>query len=232
MPQVQDAETEMRQEYYNSYIETYLMRDVAELGGITDAVRFRKFLVSCASLVSEQLNYKTISEASGISQPTAKQWIRLLEGLGIIYLLLPYANNHLNRLTKTPKIYFCDTGLCAHLSMWLSKETLMNGAVSGHYFENFVVAQLLKNYSYSTDKVNLSYYRDSNANEIDVFVELNNQIHPLEIKKSANPHRRGIKKFDVLEKSQIVQGCGGIICMCEDVIPINNLNSFISCTLI
>lgn len=232
MPQVQEADNEMRQEYYNSYIDTYLLRDVAELGGITDSLRFRKFLVACASLISEQLNYKTLSDASEISQPTAKEWIKLLEGLGVVYLLEPFANNHIKRLSKTPKLYFCDTGLCAYLSMWLSKETLMVGAASGHYFENFVVTQLLKNYTYSSDKVNLSYFRDSNAKEVDMFVEMNNKIYPLEIKKSANPDRREVKKFDVLEKAGSMQGNGGIICMCEDVIPINEKNHFIPCTLI
>ena len=108
----------------------------------------------------------------------------------------------------------------------------MVGAASGHYFENFVVTQLLRNYSYSSDKVNLSYYRDSNAKEVDMFVEMNNQIYPLEIKKSANPDRREVKKFDVLEKAGSMQGNGGIICMCEDVIPINDKNYFIPCSLI
>ncbi|KMZ52940.1 ATP-binding protein [Dorea sp. D27] len=190
MPQVLDADAEQRQEYYNSYVDTYLMRDVAEAGGITDAVRFRKFLNACTALVAEQVNYKTQAEAADIAQPTAKEWVRVLQGLGIIYLLQPFSNNELKRLTKTPKLYFCDTGLCAYLSMWLTRDTLMNGAVNGHYFENYVVMELLKYYTYAKAKANLTYYRDSNAKEIDVFVEENNLIHPLEIKKSANPGRR------------------------------------------
>ena len=76
----------------------------------------------------------------------------MLQGLGIIYLLQPFANNELKRLTKTPKLYFCDTGLCAHLSMWLTRDTLMNGAASGHYYENYVVLELLKNYAYARPK--------------------------------------------------------------------------------
>lgn len=189
MPDALQADVEQRQEYFNSYVETYLMRDVAEEGGITDTVRFRKFLNACAALITEQVNYKTLADAAEISQPTAKEWLRLLQGLGIVYLLQPYANNALKRLSKTPKLYFCDTGLCAYLSMWLTRDTLMNGAASGHYFENYVVIELLKNYAYSSPKANLTYYRDSNAKEIDVFVEENGVIHPLEIKKSANPDR-------------------------------------------
>ena len=232
MPDAIYADAEQRQEYYNSYIETYLMRDVSEEGGITDSVRFRKFLNACAALVAEQVNYKTLAEAAEISQPTAKDWLRLLQGLGIIYLLQPFANNELKRLSKTPKLYFCDTGLCAYLSMWLTRDTLMNGAASGHYFENYVIIELVKNFSYSSVKANLTYYRDSNAKEIDVMVEENGLIHPLEIKKSANPDRREIKKYEIIDKTNLERGSGGIICMCEEVIPIDGKNCFIPCNLI
>lgn len=232
MPDAIYADAEQRQEYYNSYIETYLMRDVSEEGGITDSVRFRKFLNACAALVAEQVNYKTLAEAAEISQPTAKEWLRLLQGLGIIYLLQPFANNELKRLSKTPKLYFCDTGLCAYLSMWLTRDTLMNGAASGHYFENYVIIELVKNFSYSSVKANLTYYRDSNAKEIDVIVEENGLIHPLEIKKSANPDRREIKKYEIIDKTNLERGSGGIICMCEEVIPIDGKNCFIPCNLI
>ena len=232
MPDAIYADAEQRQEYYNSYIETYLMRDVSEEGGITDSVRFRKFLNACAALVAEQVNYKTLAEAAEISQPTAKEWLRLLQGLGIIYLLQPFANNELKRLAKTPKLYFCDTGLCAYLSMWLTRDTLMNGAASGHYFENYVIIELVKNFSYSSAKANLTYYRDSNAKEIDVMVEENGLIHPLEIKKSANPDRREIKKYEIIDKTSLERGSGGIICMCEEVIPIDGKNCFIPCNLI
>lgn len=232
MPQVLYADAEQRQEYFEAYINTYLMRDVAEFGGVTDTLRFNRFLTACAALVAEQVNYKTLADSADISQPTAKEWLRLLEGLGIVYVLQPYANNALKRLTKTPKLYFFDTGLAVYLSMWLTAGTLMNGAANGHFFENYVVIELLKSYSYSPNKVNLAYYRDSNAKEIDVFVEENNQVHPLEIKKSANPDRREIKKFAVLEKTTLQTGAGGIICMCEEAIPIDQFNSFIPCNLI
>lgn len=232
MPDAIYADAEQRQEYYNSYIETYLMRDVSEEGGITDSVRFRKFLNACAALVAEQVNYKTLAEAAEISQPTAKEWLRLLQGTGIIYLLQPFANNELKRLSKTPKLYFCDTGLCAYLSMWLTRDTLMNGAASGHCFENYVIIELVKNFSYSSAKANLTYYRDSNAKEIDVMVEENGLIHPLEIKKSANPDRREIKKYEIIDKTNLERGSGGIICMCEEVIPIDGKNCFIPCNLI
>lgn len=232
MPQVQTADEEMRQEYFSSYIDTYLMRDVAEAGGITDSAKFMKLLRTCAALTAEQVNYSTLAAAADISEPTAKDWVRILEGLGIVYLLQPYSNNELKRLVKTPKLYFCDTGLCAYLSMWLTRDTLMNGAASGHYYENYVVTELLKNYSYGKAKANLCYYRDSNAKEIDVLVELNGSVHPLEIKKSASPDRKEVKKYEILDKASIPRGSGGIVCMCEKAVPIDEKNSFIPGNLI
>ncbi len=232
MPQLQGADDEMRQEYFNSYIDTYLMRDVAEAGGITDTVRFRKFLAGCAALVSEQVNYTTLAESADISNPTAKEWLRVLQGLHIVYLLEPYSNNALKRLTKTPKLYFCDTGLCAYLSMWLTPDVLMNGAASGHYYENYVVMELVRNYKYARSKANLTYYRDSNSKEIDVFVEENNIIHPLEIKKSASPDRREVKKYGILDKAELTRGTGGLVCMCEEPVPIDEKNCFIPSNLI
>ena len=232
MPLVLLADDEQRQEYYSSYVESYLMRDVTEQGGVTDTLRFNNFLVACAALISQQLNYKTLADAAGISQPTAKEWLRLLEGMGIIFLLPPYANNQLKRLTKTPKLYFFDTGLAAFLSMWPTRETLQNGAASGRYFENHVVSELIKCYSYSKQKADMFFYRDSNAKEIDILVQRGNIIHPLQIKKSALPDSREIKKFKILDKTAGEIGNGGVFCMCEEVVPIDDKNYFIPCNLI
>ena len=232
MPDVQNVDSEIRDEYFNSYVETYLMRDATEIGGITDTVKFSKFLSACAALVSQQVNYSTLAEAADISEPTAKTWLNVLQGLGIIYLLKPYENNELKRLVKMPKLYFCDTALCAFLSMWMSPETLMSGAASGHYYENYVVMEFVKTYAYSKSKANLSYYRDANAKEIDIFIEENDTIHPIEIKKSASPDKRETKKYSVIDKTTLQRGCGGIVCMCEEVIPIDSQNCFIPSNII
>jgi predicted AAA+ superfamily ATPase len=232
MPQTIGADAEQRQDYWSAYVNTYLMRDAAELGGITDTLRFGKFLTACAALISEQLNYKTLADAAEIAQSTAKEWMKLLQGMGIIYLLPSFANNALKRLSKTPKLYFLDSGLAASLSMWPNAGTLMNGAASGHYFENFVVTQLARNYAYSPNKAALSYYRDQNAKEIDLLIEENRFIHPIEIKKSASPDYREIKKFDVLDKAALERGTGGIVCMAQEVLPIDEKNCFIPCNLI
>ena len=232
MPHVIGADSEMRSEYYNSYIDTYLMRDVAEVGGIVDTLRFRKFLTACAALTSQQLNFRTLAEAADVSAPTAKNWLNILQGLHVVYLLQPYANNQLRRLSKTPKLYFCDTGLCAYLSMWLTADALMNGAAGGAFYENYVVMELVKNYAYSKNKANLTYYRDSNTTEIDLFIEENDFIHPFEIKKSATPNSREVKKFSIIEKASLTRGAGGVICMCDQPLPIDEKDCFIPSNLI
>ncbi len=232
MPQVFGVDGELRSEYYNSYINTYLMRDVAEESRITDVVRFYRFLKCCAALTAELVNYATLAEAADISEPTAKEWLKVLQGLGIVYLLRPYANNALKRLIKTPKLYFCDTGLCAFLSMWLTADALEAGAANGHFYENYVVMELVKNYAYAKGKANLTFYRDSNAKEVDLFVEENDMIHPLEIKKSAMPNYRVVKNYAFLDKASLNRGTGGIVCMADAPIPIDEKNMVIPSNLI
>ena len=232
MPQVQNADSEQRSFYYSSYIDTYLMRDVVAAGGVTDEVRFKKFLIACAANTAQQLNLTNIAMISDISQPTAKSWLALLERLNIVYLLAPYSNNKLKRLAKTPKLYFWDTGLCSYLAKWLSVDTLINGNANGYYFENFVVTELIKDLEYHSVNFDLSYFRDSNSKEIDIFLESEGKIHPLEIKLSASPDKREVKKYSVLDASSIPRGNGGIICMSPTVIPIDESNCYIPVNII
>lgn len=232
MPQVQNADSEERTIYFSSYVNTYLMRDVTNVGGITDELKFIKFLTACAANVSEQLNLNNLAMITGISQPTAKSWLGILERLHIVYLLEPYANNKLKRLAKTPKLYFLDTGLCSYLAKWLSVDTLINGNAAGHYFENFVVTELIKDLDYHSANYDLSYFRDSNSKEIDIFLEYGNEIHPLEIKLAASPNKREVKKFSVLDSNSVPRGNGGIVCMSPSVIPIDADNCFIPVSVI
>ncbi len=229
---VQNATDEQMQVYYQSYIDNYLIADAVNDEGITDTASFKRFLRSCAALIGNLLNYNTLAESAGVSVPTARKWIGVLQDMDVIYLLEPYSNNELQRLVKTPKLYFCDTGLCAYLTRWLTKESLRDGAASGHFYENYVVMELVKNYEYAKSNAILSFYRDSNAKEIDVFVEENGKIHPLEIKKSANPDKREIKKYNVLDKTTVEQGSGGIVCMFPKPFPIDRMNCYIPSNLI
>ncbi len=232
MPELLQLDAEQTHEYWSSYIDMYLMRDAVDDNGITDTEGFRKFLRACAAFNGQLLNYNDIAQASDISGPTAKEWIKILQTMGIVYLLEPFYANELKRLVKTPKLYFCDTGLCAWLSSWTSKDTLMGGAVAGHYFENYVVGEFLREYAYGNKTANLNFYRDSNQKEIDLVIEQDGILHPVEIKLSSNPDGRVIKTFSLLEKSGKQVGLGGIVCMTEDPFPINASNSLIPANIL
>lgn len=169
--------------------------------GIIDTEGFRKFLRACAAFSGRLLNYADLGSAAGVSGTTAKEWLKVLQSMGIVYLLEPFFPNELKRMVKTPKLYFCDTGLCAYLSSWISRDTLMNGAASGHFLGNYVVTEMIKNASYGEREMSLNFYRDKNQKEIDLIVETDGVLHPFEIIRSASPERKAIKAFGVLEKS-------------------------------
>ena len=229
---VQNASGEMAQLYYQSYIDNYLIADAVNDQGITDIAGFRKMIRACAALVGQLVNYHTLAEAAGISEVTAKKWLHILQDMDVVYLLEPYSNNELQRMVKTPKLYFCDTGLCAWLTRWLTPDSLREGAAGGHFYENYVVMELIKNYAYARNSALISFYRDDNAKEIDVFVEENGKIHPLEIKMSANPEKKEIRKFSVIDKTSLIHGEGGIVCMYPEPFPINENNHLIPGNLI
>ncbi|MFP3154445.1 ATP-binding protein [Lachnospiraceae bacterium ZAX-1] len=232
MPRATQMPDKIRKNYFDAYTNTYLLRDVVDLGGVSDSTKFVRFLRACAALTSEQVNYKTLADVADISQHTAKKWLSLLESMGIVYLLQPYANNELKRLAKAPKLYFLDIGYCAALSMWPSKETMIMGPVGGKYFENYVIGELVRELEYNGNQANLTYYRDSNAKEIDIFIERGQEIHPLEIKLSASPKRAEVKKFSLIEKTKFNQSSGGIICMIPEPYMIDEKNSMIPANLI
>ena len=232
MPDMISMDAELRREYWNSYIDAYLMRDAVDDNGIQDTEGFRKLLRACAAFSGELVNYNDLGNAAGVSGATAKEWVKVLQTMGIIFLLEPYFNNELKRMVKTPKLYFCDTGLCAFLSSWTSRDTLMNGAASGHYLENYVAGEMLRNSSYGEKKVNLNFYRDTNQKEIDLVMEMDGQLHPFEIKRAASPDKKAVRAFPLLEKSGKVTGAGGIICMTAKPFPIDEKNSMIPVNLL
>lgn len=232
MPDMISMDAEIRREYWNSYIDAYLMRDAVDDNGILDTEGFRKFLRACAAFSGELVNYNDLGSAAGVSGSTAKEWAKVLQTMGIIFLLEPYYNNELKRMIKTPKLYFCDTGLCAFLSSWTSRDTLLNGAASGHYLENYVVSEMLRNSSYGEKKVNLNFYRDTNQKEIDLVLEMDGQLHPFEIKRAASPDPKAIRAFSLLAKSGKEIGSGGIICMAAKPFPINADNNLIPVNLL
>lgn len=206
--------------YYMDYVNTYLERDIKDLSQVGKLNEFYQLLVYVAAHTSQQINYDSISREIGVSAPTVKEWITILERSGIIYLLHPYYRKPTNRLIKTPKVYFMDTGLAAYLTRWSDATTLENGAANGAFFETFVISEIIKSYYNSGKELNLYYYRDIDKKEIDLLIIENNTIYPIEIKKSKNPNIDS-KCLDVLKKFKMNIAPMIVLCMVDDITPIN-----------
>ncbi|TCP95985.1 hypothetical protein EDC44_10644 [Cricetibacter osteomyelitidis] len=197
MPRLYEQEMDW-QLYYASYVATYIERDVRELIAVNNPNDFTTFMIAVASRSGELLNYSNIAGEVGVSVDTVKRWLAVLQTSGIVYLLQPYSNNHLKRAIKTPKVYFLDTGLMAYLTRWLTAGTLKNGAKSGQFFETFVVGEIIKSFYNAGLEPPLYYYRDTNQKEIDLIIEHDRTIYPVEIKQTASPTKKMAAAFDLL----------------------------------
>ena len=227
MPRLYMEKNISRDIYFQSYIDTYISRDVRELTQIGDELAFRKFMVSVASRTGEQLNYSTIANEVGITVPTATKWLSILVTAGIVYLLEPYMSSELKRLTHIPKIIFMDTGLACYLAGWTSAKELQLSSNSGHFLETFIVSEIIKSYNAKGKRPNISYYRDKEKNEIDLIFYMNNTLYPFEIKKTAMPTKEMIKNFDKIKASGKSIGSGGIICCYDTLMRLDNNNYII-----
>ncbi|PKM55559.1 MAG: ATPase [Firmicutes bacterium HGW-Firmicutes-5] len=210
--------------FYGAYINTYIQRDIKELTQVADEMLFLQFLTACAARTSQMLNLADIARDIGISAPTAKQWLSILITSGIVILIEPYFNNRMKRIIKSPNLYFMDTGLCAYLTKWNNPESLETGNMSGAFFETFVVSEVIKSYQNLGLQAPICYYRDKDKREIDLIIEQNNTLYPIEIKKSASPKKEAIKHFQVLNKSDVNVGTGAVICMAKDLVPLDKDN--------
>lgn len=209
-----------RERFYTDYINTYLERDIKELALVGKLGEFYDFLVFMAARTSMELKYSEIANAIGISAPTAKEWVSILERSGIIFILRPYYNNITNRLVKTPKMYFMDTGLAAYLCRWPNAETLEKGAMDGAFFETYVVSEIVKSYYNAGKRPDLYYYRDIDGKEIDLLFAEGDKIYPVEIKKAKAPDRAD-KNFSVLDKLKKDIQPGVILCMADEMLPLS-----------
>lgn len=218
--------------FYSSYIDTYMERDVRRLSNDIDSLKFLRFLRSVAARTSQQVNYKGIADDAEIDQTTAKNWLHVLEALGIIFLLEPYSNNVLKRTVSTPKLYFYDSGIVCYLTRWSSPETAMEGAMSGALLENYTVAEIIKTYQNAGQEPFLYYYRDKDAGEIDLILERDGKLFPIEIKKMASPPKKLTKVFDLIDKSPLQRGTGAILCMADQLGAFDQNNLIVPISLI
>ena len=232
MPALISGSINDRNVFYSSYLNTYLERDVRELSGTIDSLKFLYFITATAARTAGLVNYKGIADDCDIDQLTAKDWLRILETLGIIFYLHPYSNNVLKRTIKTPKLYFYDTGLVCYLTKWSSAETAMNGAMNGALLENYTVSEIVKSYQNAGMPSYLYYYRDKDNKEIDLLMEGDGTLYPMEIKKTTSPEKRMTDSFTVIEKSPLKRGTGAVLCMAEKLSAFDRENLIVPISLI
>lgn len=224
MPGLASGRFTDRDVFYSSYLQTYIERDVSELIERVDKMMFADFVRAAACRTGQLLNVHDIAMDVGVSDETAKRWLSVLERSDVIFYLRPYSNNLLKRTIKTPKMYFFDTGLVAYLTRYSSPEILANGAINGAILENYVVSEIRKTYFNDARDCLMWYYRDKDSNEIDMVIESDGELHPLEIKRSVNPASEIVSAFSVLDKGSVPRGKGAIICMRPELSAVNSDN--------
>ena len=218
-PQLFDGITDWEL-YYKSYVDTYLMRDVKDIVQLGNELTFLRFLKVLAPLTAQQLNYANLARNIDVAPNTVKNWVNILQTLGIIYLLQPYFENNIGkRLVKSPKVYFMDTGLCAYLCAIKTSDALMESYLSGEFVETYAVSEIIKSYIHNGKTPNIYYCRTLNQEEIDVVIEQNDKVYPIEIKQTATPNISMAKNFKLVDEQK--KGIGCILCMSEKFIPIN-----------
>lgn len=224
MPAIVSGVNSNSQIFYSSYLTTYIERDIKGLSDAVDSLKFHRFITAVAARCAQMVNIADIARDADINQIQAKNWLGILETLGIIFYLHPYSNNLLKRLVKTPKLYFYDTGLVCYLTKWSNAETLESGAMNGAILENYVAAEIVKTYLNCGKEPYLYYYRDKDAKEIDIVLEHDGVLNPIEIKKTSNPGIELIKVFHLLDKSSTPRSKGAVICMKSNLSAIDRDN--------
>jgi predicted AAA+ superfamily ATPase len=234
-PELQDPEVDWST-YWSSYVRTYIERDVRQIINIKDETAFLTFLTSVAARTGQVLNYSAVAGEVGKTAVTIKEWVSVLQASGLVYLMQPYSSSVLTRAVKTPKIYFRDTGLVSHLTRWLTPEALRAGAMNGNIFETFVVSEILKSFTNAgrDPRFGVFYYRGKDKNrvrrngvtesyesEIDMIIEENGTLYPIEIKMTASPKASMADTFDILDaEGTKIRGNGAIICLYNGLISL------------
>lgn len=239
MPEMYATEGMDWETYYRSYIETYLQRDIRDLAQVADAMNFYNFMTVVAAQTSKPVVYEELANIAGISAPTAKKWLSILVSSHIVALVQPYYNNVLKRVVKMPLMHFLDTGLAAYLLRWGNPEALEKGAMAGAFFESYVFSEIYKSYLNAGKEPSIFYYRDKDKKEIDLLLYQNGEVSPIEIKKAASPGAVAIKNFSILnpieepekfggvKELKVKVGEGSVVCMANDIIPLDEKNTYV-----
>ncbi|MDR0671903.1 MAG: DUF4143 domain-containing protein [Oscillospiraceae bacterium] len=217
------------QSFYAAYVRTYIERDVRKLTQVGDDIKFLRFMTAAASMTGQLLNLASLARDVNVSPPTAERWLSILVAANLVFLLQPYHTSVLKRAIKTPKLYFLDLGLAAYLTKWTSPEVLKTGAVAGAFFESFVVGEIIKSYQNAGIlDLPLYFYRDRAGVEIDLLIERDGVLHPIEIKKHADPTPSDIRHFAVLDKlANVKRGSGCVVCMYDKLTTLRGDNRIV-----
>lgn len=209
-------------DFYANYLKTYIERDIRKLTQVADELQFMQFISVVSSRTSQLVNYSDIADECSISEVTAKKWLSLLVTSGLVYLLKPYSVNVEKRIVKTPKLYFMDTGLAAYLTKWTNPEVMQNGAMSGAFFETYAVAEVIKSFANKGLEPPIYFYRDKDKIEIDLLIEQNGTIFPVEIKKTASPDSNDAKNFFITSRLKNVKiGQCVVLCNTNNVVSLS-----------
>lgn len=222
MPELYSNKNMDWEQYYAAYVDTYIERDVKQLGSVGDTLAFTQFMTALASRTGELLNAASLARDVGVDSKTVKRWLSILQASNIIYLLQPFSLNINKRIIKTPKVYFTDTGLVCYLCRWLTPETLANGAMAGSIYETFIVSEILKSYYNAGKEPDLYFFRNTDGQEVDLLFYRDGKLYPIEIKKTSSPNVKDAKHFGTLSTffPSLEVSEGGIICNAEDLLPL------------
>lgn len=232
LPAIRALPDDLRAAAYEAYLDTYVMRDIRDLSQVGDELKFRRFVTAAAALTSRPVVYSELARIADINEKTAKSWLALLEASYLVKLVPAYSNNILKRLNKQPIMHFTDTGLAAYLTGWANPQTLESGAMNGQIFESYAYGEIVRSYLNAGVRPPLWFFRSNDKKEIDLLLERDSSLFPIEIKKSASPRLSDARNFRVLNplESEDVPaelsvlkrdlGCGTIVCMSNDAYPL------------
>ncbi|MCF7921031.1 MAG: ATP-binding protein [Candidatus Cloacimonetes bacterium] len=193
--------------FYGSYLETYIERDVKNVTKVHDLLQFHRFMQLCAGRIGQIVNYQSFSNELGVDAKTIKNWLSVAMAGYIIYLLPPYFRNFNKRIIKSPKLYFFDVGLVAHLLGIRDEDHLNNHPLRGQLFENFVVMEFLKSNYNAGKRSNLYFFRDNSGNEVDLIYEMGDETVPIEIKSAQTVNNSFFKGLDFFRKTAGSRNC-------------------------
>ena len=233
LPAVRELPADLRAGAYESYLDTYIMRDIRDLAQVGDELKFRRFVTACAALTATPLVYAELARAADIDEKTAKTWLSLLVSTYVVKIVPPYSNNLIKRLNKQPIMHFTDTGLAAYLAGWSDARTLELGAYAGRIFETYVFDDIYKSYLNAGINPPVWFFRTGDRKEIDLVLEREGALYPVEVKKTASPVRGDAKNFSALDAAARAEvppelsafkrevRTGAVVCLVSDAVPIS-----------